>query len=399
MNYRLYYFSPFDVQRGVAHSIQIMRMCSAFVSAGYDVVLLTPFYLRTGDVKNISMDELWDYYGVPERFKIIRIPTILWENAPAWLESINRIVWTSIFLIWHAVVGRTDQPDIMYSRCFGCSFVLGSLRFLMKKETILAFELHGFRAGRYLNVLLKQDAIVVVSAALKADIVEWGIDPDCVLVGHDGVETAILEGRRLSTLEARNDLGLPVDLNIACYTGKIGWTDDPLRMIEVARHLRGSTLLLMVGGRPESQRHFERIAKERGVDNIRFVGHVEPGKVHKYHLAADVLVQIHAAAAPIHRHFSPLKLFEYMAARKPIVAEQYPVLQEVLTHNIDAYLVPPRSPETLALAIMKILDDPTLGELLATNAYEKVKNFTWQKRARDIGAFLLEIRRLRLSSQ
>jgi len=391
MRSRLYYFSPFDVQRGVAHSIQVMRMCSAFSAIGFEVVLLTPHYARFRDVKNVPMEKLWEFYGLSEKFRVVRFPTLLWENAPAWLELISRSLMTILFLVRHALFGRTRGSDILYSRCFSCSFLLAKLRFLLKKETLLVFELHSAAEGRHLETLKSQDAIVVISEALKRDLTAKGVESERVLVERDAVDLEMIERKRIDKLEARKMLGLPLDAAIICYSGKVGWTEDPLLMIQAASQLNSDSLFLVVGGRPAAQRRFAEIAKRKGVGNIKFVGYVEPSKVIYYHLAADVLVQLHAAASPIHEYFSPLKLFEYMAAKRPIVATDYPTLREFLVQGQDVYFVQPGSALALSEGITFLLQNPSIGNSLAKCAFEKVKAYTWKSRAERIRAFLFKL--------
>lgn len=89
---------------------------------------------------------------------------------------------------------------------------------------------------------------------------------------------------------------------------------------------------------------------------------------------------------------SPLKLFEYMAARVPIVASDLPSTREILCDGVNALLVQPNNPRALADGIQKILNDSQLAERLAQNAYEDVSGYTWEKRAERIIHFLHSVR-------
>ena len=63
---------------------------------------------------------------------------------------------------------------------------------------------------------------------------------------------------------------------------------------------------------------------------------------------ADVLVMPHTSTPVSERYASPLKLFEYMAAGKAIVASRLPSLGEVLTDEVNALLVTPGDADALA---------------------------------------------------
>ena len=108
-----------------------------------------------------------------------------------------------------------------------------------------------------------------------------------------------------------------------------------------------------------------------------------------YQAAADVLVLPNTAQAAISReHTSPLKLFEYMAAGRPIVASDLPSLREVLRHGDNAWLMQPDDPAALAQGIQHLLAEPALAARLAAQAQEEVQAYTWEQRAANILRFV-----------
>ena len=80
------------------------------------------------------------------------------------------------------------------------------------------------------------------------------------------------------------------------------------------------------------------------------------------------------------QHTSPLKLFEYMASSRPIVASDLLSLREVLTEK-EAVFFKPNDPADLALKIKEVLANPTLAGQISQNARQKVQNYTWSNRA------------------
>ena len=81
---------------------------------------------------------------------------------------------------------------------------------------------------------------------------------------------------------------------------------------------------------------------------------------------------------------SPLKMFEYMAAARPIVATDLPMVRGILKDEHNALLVPPRDAKALRAALQRLAANPKLSERLATNARSDVAQHTWEARARHI---------------
>ena len=82
---------------------------------------------------------------------------------------------------------------------------------------------------------------------------------------------------------------------------------------------------------------------------------------------------------------SPLKLFEYMQAKKPIITSDLPAINEILTNDEDAILCNPNNFFQWKKAILKLNKDKAYKKKISTNAYTKFKNkFTWKLRAKNI---------------
>jgi len=91
-------------------------------------------------------------------------------------------------------------------------------------------------------------------------------------------------------------------------------------------------------------------------------------------------------------HFtSPLKLFEYMAAGRAIVASDLPAIREVLQHEKNALLVPPGDSEMLARSIQRLAEDRNLAMRLARQALVDVTDYTWERRASRLEVLFNEV--------
>ena len=73
-------------------------------------------------------------------------------------------------------------------------------------------------------------------------------------------------------------------------------------------------------------------------------------------------------------HF-PRPIFEAWAMQKPVVAFDIDGVKQVVGPGVDGILVKETNPESLSIAINKVLDDKNLATKLATNGYKKAKTF------------------------
>jgi len=111
------------------------------------------------------------------------------------------------------------------------------------------------------------------------------------------------------------------------------------------------------------------------------VGWVNNRVIPKYLKSADVLVLPNSAKSTISLLYtSPMKLFEYMASCRPIIASDLPALREILNSK-NSFLVAPDNARSLADGIRKILGDNDLAETISDQAAHDVLQYTWQKRA------------------
>src|SRR4029453_3355448 len=96
---------------------------------------------------------------------------------------------------------------------------------------------------------------------------------------------------------------------------------------------------------------------------------------------ADLLVLPNRATSVSASYTSPLKLFEYLAAGRPIVASDLPALREILRDRENAWLVPADDPAALATALDRLARDRGLALRLARAAFDEAAEFSWDRRA------------------
>jgi glycosyltransferase involved in cell wall biosynthesis len=141
--------------------------------------------------------------------------------------------------------------------------------------------------------------------------------------------------------------------------------------------------LLVVGDGPERSR-LESDLSSRGLqDAVDFTGSVAPAEV------PGLLASMEAAVAPYpdmnYFYFSPLKVYEYMAAGRAVVASRIGHLDGLIEHGVCGLLCSPGDPLELAEALLLLRFDPALRDRLGLAARAKVrKAHTWEATTRRI---------------
>lgn len=150
--------------------------------------------------------------------------------------------------------------------------------------------------------------------------------------------------------------------------------------------------LRIVGGKPGRIKELKALALSEGVFNrVEFTGYVAPRDRFEHFAQASVFALPFSKASIASAFTSPLKLFEYMASGRPIVASDLPSLREVLIDGENALLVQPEDPRALAAGIQRVLEDQALAEKLVAQARKDVEQYTWEERGRRIVQFIQEV--------
>jgi glycosyltransferase involved in cell wall biosynthesis len=160
-----------------------------------------------------------------------------------------------------------------------------------------------------------------------------------------------------------------------------------------ARRGRGFSAVL-IGDGPELG-HVRSLAA--GLDNVVFTGAVPHAAMPACLAAADIGVAPFDASAhaplALGFYWSPLKIFEYMAAGLPVVAPALPRIAALAAHDREAWLYDPGRPGSLADALGSLLDAPPLRQRLGAAARERaVREYSWSAHCGALDAALRDAR-------
>jgi glycosyltransferase involved in cell wall biosynthesis len=136
------------------------------------------------------------------------------------------------------------------------------------------------------------------------------------------------------------------------------------------RARRPASRLLVVGDGP-GRAAFESALAERGArEAAELTGSVPPEAVPGLLASMDVAVAPYPPQAEF--YFSPLKVYEYMAAGLPVVASRIGQIEEAIRDGVDGVLCPPGDGPALAAALLRLADEPALRARLGGAARQIV---------------------------
>jgi glycosyltransferase involved in cell wall biosynthesis len=255
-------------------------------------------------------------------------------------------------------------------------------------------ELHHFVLSPALRRLIRRVRVqrsvsfVCISRALADLLVNAGCSGEAILVAHDGVDLERFDPPA-DRCAARLSVGFPTDQRIVCHCGHLYAGRGTETLMACAARMPDVRFVFIGGTAQDVARHREA-AQRNSLSNVSFIGDVANTDVPTYLYAADVLAMPYTRETPTHRYMSPMKMFEYLAAGRPIVASDFPVLHEVLEHERNVLFVPPGDPAAFQSGLERALGDNNLAENLAAQGRRTAERYTWIERQRRVLSFMRE---------
>jgi glycosyltransferase involved in cell wall biosynthesis len=378
---KLFYLANIRLPTEKAHGLQIVQNCAAFAENGAQVTLYAAQRINTPGLRAVR--DVHAHYGVPRNFAIKRVPCLdllLLGRAERSLFGIQTLSYTLILL----ALMLFRRADIYYSRD---TLTLVALS-LIKPRHKLVYEAHTLaksRLGAWLQRLCARRVGLVVALTSHLASRLSALGATHVIAEHDGFRAerfADLPDQRT----ARRALNLPLTAFIVGYVGRLHTLSMSKGVDTLIEAIAGSARpihLCLVGGPDEMAAQLRTHWCAQGLPEDRFLyaGQVAPSDVPRHLAALDVC----ALPLPFTEHFayyaSPLKLFEYMCAGKPILASDLPAIAEVVQHEDSALLCPPEDRAAFSAALVRLFEDEQLRARLGAAARARSADYAWSARA------------------
>jgi glycosyltransferase involved in cell wall biosynthesis len=362
-------------------AVHIEEMIQSLREQGHEVVVVAP---GQGDPASGHAGSMGGEVGWVQRLRaaLPRAAYELMELAYSWV-AYRRLLKAA----------RAFKPDVIYER-YNLFLLAGlmlkrklGLPLLLEVNAPLAQERERHGGGLALPRLARwaeakvwrgADRVLPVTAVLAGHVRAVGVPDERLIVIPNGINEAHFAGAPVQQ-EAKRRLGW----DNALILGFTGFVRDWHGMDLVIRWLASpqapqEARLLLVGDGP-ARADLERLAQGLGIqERVRFTGVIDRHAVPEHVAAFDIALQPAVVA-----YASPLKLFEYLALGKAVVAPNTPNLAEVLVDGQNALLFDPEAPQAFETALVQLARDGSLRDRLGAAARATIaeRRLTWHHNA------------------
>ncbi|MFP4147082.1 MAG: glycosyltransferase family 4 protein [Halorhodospira sp.] len=384
-----------------AQGVHICALVGAFRELGHTVEVVEPRSLwrapeRAGASRSERADSRQRGTAGQREVAAEAGPTLAGRAIPHWLYELLALAYNAPAFAWLLARVLARRPDLIYERYSLLSFagllVARLIRrpFILEVNAPLSLELraHGGlvwrRPAQWIEDWLCRSATrtVVVSHAMGQIFIERGVPAGRLLVLPNGVDGSAFHPRvDGDAIRARYGL-------TGCQVvGFVGWirpwhgVDGLLEAMAPRLHSGSAARLLIVGDGPAVP-DLQRQAEALGIAEwVVFTGAIERAEVPAHIAALDIAVQ-----PDVTEYASPIKLFEYLAVGRAVVAPDRPNIREVVEDGVSARLFPPNDWQALADRLVELLEDGSARKTLAENGAYRIhqQGYTWLENARRV---------------
>lgn len=363
--------TSFRIPSKAANSIQVMKVGQALSQLGHEVVLFTPGNVHT------PWKELAALYGLSLPFEVIWLPD--YPALKRYDFAVNAV----------QQAGRR-KADLIYTWLPQAGLLGSMLGFPV------VLEIHDRPTGRLGGWLLRriiqsggQKRFAVITRALERALRQefrLPLKEGEVIIAPNGVDLQRFE-QLPPPPEARRQLNLPQELT-AVYSGHL-YSGRGMDLLLGLAERFPNIHFLWVGGHPDAVESYREITRMKGLSNVTLTGFVENQRLPLYQAAGEILLmpyerQIAGSGGGNSADIcSPMKMFEYLACGRAILTSDLPVLHEVL-NDTNAVFCPPQDLEGWSDALSALINDPDRMEMLAKNARQTAREYSWLARQEKI---------------
>jgi glycosyltransferase involved in cell wall biosynthesis len=360
------------VQSRDGQAVHIDELVGAFRDAGHDVLVVGPPSYQKAE------------FGAESS-----VLAAIRSRLPGFIYEILELLYNIPVSMRLRRAMKYFKPDFVYER-YNLFFFGGlilkrmyGLPFHLEINSPLAQEraIHGRLVFKRLAARLERynwrnaDHTYPVTGVIADQVAALGISRATITINQNGVDL-----ERYRPGPARHAANSPITLGFVGFMRSWHGIDTVISLLAEEADARSMKLLLVGDGpaRPELEEQATTLGLQ---ERVVFLGLVQHDRIPEIVGSFDIALQPRVVA-----YASPLKIFEYMALGRAIVAPDQPNIREVLSHEQDALLFDPNDPTAMRAAVLRLARDPELRARLGNAAREEIisRDYTWAGNARRV---------------
>ena len=359
-----------------AHGHQIAQVCDALVHLGHDVTVFAPFR------KNVVKQDYWTYYGASKKVKLTHVGSFD-AIASWWTPGVIGLLTMNLMLRRRLrKILKNSKFNLLYTR------TPALLRPMLKAGIPVILELHQLpRRGKrkFVRSCNRCVRVACLTSSMRDTLIAWGVDPKRVIAEGDAVDL-----NRFKNLPPKTKAGARFDLVtdrlVVGYVGRLktlGMDKGVAVLLQALKELQPKKKFFgfIVGGPKADEVEYVKMAAKLGLSaqDVVFTGEIPAADVPVSLAACDILAMPFPDFPHYRHHMSPLKMFEYMAAGRPLLTSDLPTVRDVLSED-TAIFCKPGDVKSLVKSLQWIADHPKEAQTRAKRAKELVKKHSWEER-------------------
>jgi glycosyltransferase involved in cell wall biosynthesis len=334
--------------------------------------------------------------------KAIRKGKEVFHQPPRRHPDAVRLLHNTTFFKAAAALVPSFSPDFVFERysLWGMTGLTLAKRyrlpFVLEVNAPLVYEQQRYRQklawprlARWMECRVWRGAnpVLAVSESLRNHLREAGVAPQRIRVLPNGVDANWLAADANSILaqkgfEKKDNFVLGFVGSFKAWHG----ADFLLSVFEIFHELEPLSRLLLIGDGPLRSELQEKARKAGLEDAVEFTGIVPHDQIQRYLAGVDVAVAPYPDLEDF--YYSPLKLFEYMAAGRAVVASNAGQISQIIRHRVNGLLYEPGDRLGLLNCLRELRRDAALQEELGRNARKSCEAFTWERNAARVIAWV-----------
>ena len=264
------------------------------------------------------------------------------------------------------------------------------------------------RVGSYLN---KKDVfhrftyahiskVLAISDVIHKNVLDTTpMTPDRVLTLHDSIDTDLFSPHCVDRFTVRRELGFEDNITVVGFVGRFSPGKGHEEFLEAASILskeRPHVRFLVVGEASHGEERYEQkiraLSHGLGLDRrVTFTGYRED--------IPEVMASFDIFAFPSHAESFGVVLIEAMAMERPVVSTNCDGVLDIVVDGETGIYVHPRNAPELAAALLRLIDNPGLGERMGKSGRRRVEElFNQRKQMRRLEEIYCDLLGERVSS-